>query len=383
MATQAPPKASATAQQNTETAVQAWQPQTSTLLQQYPEERFNVLVPTQGIRQVNPYLVPDIETVKLSMDESKGEIYHDSQMKQGFYAPTAKGLSRIRQVAGIDEIDSRRTDNGSDPDVVEWTVVIEMTLPSGQRVRGHGSKRIDIKAMTFASDAHRQRTRQFMLENAQTKALNRAIRSLLSLHGSMPKAEFAKPFAILRWVPNMSDPDVRRRMLDNLLPATTAVYGEAPRQVGAGDDVIEADPIADDDEPAEGQFVDIQTNGTAHVDTSTGEIVSETPAPDEPDWFGDDAEPAGPSLVDRLKAAGKANGDKGPAGNEQKIALKSLLPGSQFSADRVIAVLRQGLGFKGDTLSAITAGQAAAILAVADEIGADELRRQWLAATES
>jgi len=394
MATQAPAKTS-TAPKNTETAVATWQPHeiTGLLPQGVDEAQVNLLVPTMSIRQVNPYLVPDIEMVKLSMLDSDGDIYHSNDMKEGHYAPTARALSKIAQVAGIDVLDSRRVDNGADPDVVEWSVMIEMALPSGQRIRRTGTKRIDLHQLSQVTDregkpksaAWLNKAREHLIANAETKALNRAVRSLLSLQGAMPKVAFSKPYAILRWVPNMSDPDVRRAMLANLLPAANAAYGPAGTDmkqvggVGGGGEIIdEGEAPDDDDEVVDGEVVEVQTNGTAKVDKGTGEILSEG----EPDWFGATEGDAQPSLIDDLRAAYK-EADKAPANDEQKSALRGLLGG--VSTESLLAVMGKAFGYnapsEGPALKPITAGQAAAIIIVGEELGADELQRLWALAS--
>lgn len=394
--------ADAGAETNTETALQAWEPKAiEGLLSPHglTEDKVNLLVPTVAIRQVNPYLVPDLEMVKLSMAEDGGDIYHSNDMKANEYAPTARALSKIANVAGIDVLDSRRIDDGKDPDVVEWRVVIEMALPSGQRVRRSGTKRIDLHQLSQVTDrdgkprsqAWLNKAREHLIANAETKAFNRAVRAVLSLQGAMPKAAYSKPFAILRWVPNMNDPDVRRRMLDNLLPASTAAYGPdagagvtTVHQLDAGasgaDVDVSDEEAPDDDQPTEAEYVEVKTNGHATVDKDTGEIVAERDGDGVPDWF--DAaggEQKSPSLVDRLKAAAKAHKDSGAASAEQRDALRAVFAGFD-SPEPILAVMRAALGFKGDEIKGITAGQAAAILAVADELGADELRRQWLEA---
>ena len=382
MTTQAP---AASTSANPQTALQMWRPTVAELLPQgLTEDKVNLLVPSMAIRQVNPYLVPDLEMVQLSLEESKGDIYHSNDMKPDHWAPTARALSKIANVAGIDVLDSRRLDDGTDPDIVEWRVVIEMRLPSGELIKRSGTKRIDLHQMAEVTDrdgkprssAWLNKAREHLIANAETKAFNRAIRAVLSLQGSMPKAHFAKPFGVLRYVPNMADPDVRRQMLNNLLPATTAAYGPPDVvQIGPGSDAPEA---PDDDEPVDGDVVDVRTNGTAKVDASTGEILSETSA--EPDWFGEDGggQDAAPTLVERLRRASRANADKAPALNEQKLSLKELLAG--VSTEEVLHVMRSGLNFKGAELREITAGQAAAIIAVGAELGAEELRRQWVEA---
>jgi hypothetical protein len=76
-----------------------------------------------------------------------------------------------------------------------------------------------------------------MVANAESKALNRAIRSIASLRPSYPQRELAKPFAILRYVPDMTHPEVRERFLDMVAPASAQLYGpatETPKQVGPG-----------------------------------------------------------------------------------------------------------------------------------------------------
>jgi hypothetical protein len=227
---------------------------------------------------------------------------------------------------------------------------------------------MDLNAMSFASDSHRRKQRQFILEHAQTKALNRAIRSILSLHGSMPKAEFAKPFAILRWVPNMSDPDVRRRMLDSLLPATTAAYGPEPEQLGPGE-TIQA-PEAPDDDSVEGELVERHSNGGTHsVDAQTGEVVA-TSEPDEPDWF--DAVDDGPSLCDELRRRATTSSLAGPADATQRPALSTLL--SPLGGDAVAAVFREA--FDLTDRKSISAAQAQAVLGLAGD-EAEAFRRRW------
>lgn len=339
--------------------VQDWSPHDSEVLQAYPDDKFNVLVPTQVVRQVNPYLAPVVEVVQLSPDERRGDIYHDTQMKDGYFAPTAKGLAKIRQVAGIDELESRRTDDGSDPDVVEWTVRLEMLLPSGQRVRGFGTKRVDLKAMSFASEAHKRRTRQFMLENAQTKALNRALRSLLSLHGSMPRDQLTKPFAVLHWVPNMAHPDVRQAFLAQLAPSSARLFGSsepsAPQLTSA--EVVEAPEASEEDD-------------APPVDPETGEVAG-----DEPDWAIDSGEPTpGEQLVVVLRDRAEASSAKGGATKPQRERLQAVLRG--LGTANVMAVLGPTFGLTSP--SQITAAQADAVLDHAE--GRTDFQEIWRAA---
>lgn len=346
------PADSSTALTITQTG-EPWAPKDLEVLEAYPEAKFNVLVPTQSVRQVNPYLVPDIQTVQLRAIEGSRDVYHDSQMKGGHYAPTASALRKIADTAGINEIESKRTDDGRNPDVVEWTVVIERQLPTGQTVRGHGTKRVDLTSMSFASEAHKKRTRQFMLENAQTKALNRAIRSLLSLHGSYPLSELAKPFAVLRWVPNMAHPDVQKAFLGQLAGSTGALFGptDQPKQLATEPADVVVAPEAAEDDPAPEQ-------------TATDDAVDFGAAPataDEPAWANAAAPDGTPKIVVTLReradaAGGAAEPDTATA--EQRARLKDLF--TPIGGADMRAVLTGALSI--DNPALISEAQADAIL---------------------
>lgn len=337
-------------------------PKETALLEQFPQAKFNLLVPTVSIRQINPYLVPDIEVVKLSTDPEDGEIYHDSQMKTDHYAPTAKGLARLASVAGITQLDSRRMDDGKDPDVVEWRSEIEMTLPSGRSVRAFGSKRIDLHILTKGWSTQRvAKMQEHLVAMAETKAFNRAIRSLLSLHGSMSGAALARPFAILRWVPDMSHPDVRKVFLQQLAPASAQVFG--PSSNGAGEQhepiLIEQQAPEDDVAPDEAVTVNV---------TPDGEVIA------EPDWAASAQPSPGEQFVLVLKERAEAAPSKGTASAPQRERLRAALRG--LGQPTVMAVLTAawGLAQPGD----ISAAQADAILDHAE--GRPDFQTQWKAA---
>lgn len=362
---------------NTETALAPWVPSPVEVASLLPAgikpEGVNLLVPTMAIRQVNPYLVPDIEMVKLSIADNAGDVYSSRDMKTGHAAPTARALSKIANVAGVDTLDSRRIDDGRDPDVAEWRVVIGMRLPSGEYVRRAGTKRIDVKQLAAVPDADGKpmspsrvaRLRENLVALAETKAFNRALRSMLSLQGSMPKADLAKPFAVVRFVPNMSDPDVRRRMLDNLLPATAQAYGPPVDQMGSGattigagraPDVVEEAP---DDEPVEAEFT--------QADPDTGEVI-------EAAAWGDD-EPAEPGLEQRLRKALGARASSKPMSHEQRDELRAVF--GSTSATEVVRGLKAAFDFAGTEPREITEGMAKALLAVSAEVGTAEFLAAW------
>lgn len=339
-------------------------PKESKILEAFPEAKYNLLVPTVSIRQINPYLVPDIEVVQLSPDPQDGEIYHDSQMKEHYYAPTAKGLARLASVAGITQLDSRRMDDGKDPDIVEWRSEIEMTLPSGRSVRAFGSKRIDLHTLTKGYTPQRiAKMREHLVAMAETKAFNRAIRSLLSLHGAMPGTALARPFAILRWVPDMSHPDVRKVFLQQLAPATTQVFGPAANGAAEQPLLIEQQAPEEDEAPAEP--VNVTPDGAVIEEPDFSKPATAAAEP-----------PPGEQFVIVLRERAEASQTKGEATAEQRTQLLALLRGT--SAPTVMAVLTAAWGLK--VPGEVTAAQAEAILDHAE--GRKDFLTLWSAAAE-
>lgn len=361
--------------QSSETrAVQVLEPQEVEFnLDRFPEDRFNRLIHTQTIRMPSDLMVPVVQVVQLDVAR---DTYESPDIPKGNRAPNKVALRKLATAAGISIIDERRTDDGSDPDVCEVTCVAEMVLPTGQRIRAPGVKRVDLGRMPWASDKQRAKYASFFQEHVASRAENRAIRALLSLQASYPVAELRRPFAVVTYAPNMSHPEVRARILDAMAPTVQALYGpEQARQLTAGDGVTEVSPAPDDED--DGRYVELRTNGTATVDRTTGEVVAETPAhedEEEPDWFGEPPPVADdePSLVEELRQRAEASSMAGSANAQQRPQLSRLL--SPLGVDPVAVVLKATFGL--DDRRAITAAQAQAILGLA-AADVDAFRERW------
>src|SRR3972149_11691478 len=203
----------------TSTALTVVEPSIEFNLDAFPTDRFNRLIPTQTIKMASDLLVPVIQIVQLDLQH---DAYESPDVPKGSRATNRTGLRKLATAAGISFIDERRTDDGSNPDVCEVTTAAEMLLPTGQRIRATGMKRIDLGAQRWASDNQRAKFRSFFQEHVASRAQHRAIRALLSLRASYPIAELARPFAVVSYAPNMNHPEIRARILDNLAPAIAA-----------------------------------------------------------------------------------------------------------------------------------------------------------------
>ena len=232
---------------------------TTYALDEFPEERFNRIIPTQTIRMPSDLLVPVVQVVQLDPTDREGKSadhYKSSDVPAGHRALTARGLNKVATAAAVSFYDERRTDDGSNPDLIGVSVMASMLLPTGQRITAPGSKQVDLSAQAWASPAQRAKYKSFFYEHVSTRARNRAIRALLSLRASYRDADIAKPFAVVSFAPNMNHPAIRERYLDSIAPATNALYGPQPAaQLPAGESVAALKEIPVDDDHDQGAGV--------------------------------------------------------------------------------------------------------------------------------
>jgi len=334
-------------------------------LDAFPEAQFNRLIPTQTIRMPSDLMVPVVQVVQLDPNPNNGDVYHSNDMPAGNNAPTARGLSKLVTGAGVSFVDERRVDDGKEPDVCGVSVVAEMTLPTGQRIRAMGSRWVDMRRMAWKDGLtapQAAKYRSFLYEHTATRARNRAIRSLLSLRGSYPAAELARPFAVVSFAPNMEHPEVRARILEAMAPSVAQLYGPSTAPQLAAGHVVEApEAPEDDDATIEGQAQKVA----------------------EPSWF--DAAPASPvatvtpqapQLVAVLREKAATSGLVGPATEPQKALLQAIF--RPLGLEATATGLRMVFGLA--SLSEITSAQAQALVATAVDAEFPDLWRELVAA---
>lgn len=225
-------------------------------LDQFPEDRYNRVIPTQTIRMPSAMLVPVIQVVQLDpadRDGKSADHYKSSDVPGGHRALTARGINKLVTAGAVSFYDERRMDDGSDPDVMGVSVMASMILPTGQRITAPGSQLINIKTWfgSQTSDAEKAKFRKQFYAHTSTRARSRAARALLSLRASYPDKDIAKPFAVVSFAPNMDHPAVQERYLDSIAPRSAQLYGPEPAaQLAAGEPVTEVPEIDDDDQPA-------------------------------------------------------------------------------------------------------------------------------------
>jgi hypothetical protein len=326
-------------------------------LDDFPLDRFNRLVPTQTLQLPTDLLRPVVQVVQLNPDpKNGGDVYQSNDTPAGHAAPTKVALRKFATAAGISFIDERRVDDGRDPDVIEVTAVAEMLLPTGQRLRAVGSKRIDLNAQAWASPAQRAKYKSFFQEHVASRAENRAIRALLSLRGSYPLEVYAKPFAVVSFAPNMAHPEVRARILDAMTPAVASLYGPAAAKELTTGAPINVTPAADED--------------PAPPTRLPGEKLAGAGDPVEPHWLADAAAAGAPrkidgSLLELLRGSAESSSLIGDAKDPQLAKLREALGG--VGRGLVGSAIKAVWG--DEAVSKLSAAQAQALLNAAESRG--------------
>lgn len=334
-------------------------------LDDFPTNDFNRLLPTQTLMLPTDLLRPVVQVVKLNPDPKAGDVYTSRDTPTGHAAPTRVGLRKLATAAGISIADERRVDDGRDPDVIEVTCVAEMLMPTGQRIRATGTKRIDLNAQKWESDNHRLKFRSFFQEHVASRAQNRAIRALLSLRGSYPQEVYQKPFAVVSFAPNMAHPEVRSRMLDVMAGASQQLYGgSAPvAQIPA---TIDVSPAPDEDAAP-----------TTPTVLPGEKLAAAAVSSDDPPWVtGATDGSAGNAQVDvvdvveALREAAAGSKLKGALTDPQKAQIGPLLAPLNGSGAFGL-VVRDAFG--PDAVQTPSAAQAQAIIIVASKFESPEL----------
>ena len=214
---------------------------TRDIFQEFPNQKYNPLIPVQSFTQLSPFHKLAVNVVRLSTDPGDKDIYPE---RNGEYAITKKGLMTLMAAANIQAIaahavspsgcrrcmniakQTRIPPNCSEcpkRNDVAWEVVLSIPNLSGGHRRVMASRefickdeweKISQSAQTEKS-AKAQYRMAFNFRSAltETKALNRALREALMLRGTYPLKELEKPFAVPIVILDMENPEIRQAVL--------------------------------------------------------------------------------------------------------------------------------------------------------------------------
>lgn len=395
------------------TELARFEPAEAIRLNDFPPDRFNVLIPGDMTMQMSPFLRPVARQVKLSKRPIDGDVYPITQRKQGDdWVPTevgisAVGLAKIGSVAGTLDVPqaSGRVDNGSDPKVVTYRATMAYRLPDGEprllvrectlnldaiedeiraqkQAKADKSKGTNYEWSAAKLEAEVQKElvlkRRFKERLAETGAKNRCYRAIFAIKSKYAPDELDKPFVIAAVIPDVNQPELRERLLDRATSATAAVFGpgeqrQEPRLLGSSSPTPEQ--VAEATGAAEGGEITAEELGAVEAAVEERTVTADGEVVDEPD-FGAPAEekkaderPAdwlAISLRERAEAAAGSS-KPGSATQAQRTNLKRIF--RTVGSEGAQLVLAAAYGLK--DLTKVTEAQADAILDAAEVTGFD------------
>ena len=238
-------------------------PAALSIVQQYPPNQYNLLVPMQTVTQIAEVHRPVINAVNISPNLNDGEIYEMEKAKGAYrdnrgyehpatpakYALTKRGLTKLMRAAGIKILSSRPTvpttcqkcaevNRGIGKPVrcggcpnkdVKYEGRISVPQLTGENLTYVANKEIIVEDVVAGmTDKQRAEFIKFRAEMCESKALNRALRAAMQIKSWYAIEEFQKPFVVAYLVPNLDNPAVREKAVESMFGATEELYGSRP-----------------------------------------------------------------------------------------------------------------------------------------------------------
>ena len=243
------------------------------ITQQYPAERFNLLVPMQTVAEIADIHKPVMNAVQISTNLDDGEIYVQEKARDAWrdrpatpakYALTKKGLNKLMRAAGIKILGTRpiipstcqkcaEVNRSIGRPVncgacgnkdVKFEARISVPQLTGESIEIVAHKEIIVQDVTDGmSEAQRKEFLKFRSEMCETKAINRALRAAMHIKGTYTLQELQKPFVVAYLVPNLDNETVKAEAVRHMFTTSQELYGghtpEARRAIFVEDDVEE------------------------------------------------------------------------------------------------------------------------------------------------
>lgn len=243
------------------------------ITQQYPVEKYNLLVPMQTVAEIAEIHKPVMNAVQISTNLDDGEIYEQEKAKSAWkdrpatpakYALTKKGLNKLMRAAGIKILGTRpivpstcqkcaEVNRSIGRPVncgacgnkdVKYEARISVPQLTGENIEFVAHKEIIVQDVTDGmKDAQKREFLKFRSEMCETKAINRALRAAMHIKSTYTIEELRKPFVVAYLVPNLDNEAVREEAVRHFFTSSQELYGsrsaEQRRAVFVEDDAEE------------------------------------------------------------------------------------------------------------------------------------------------
>ncbi|NPV72124.1 MAG: hypothetical protein HPY55_16075 [Firmicutes bacterium] len=231
-------------------------------LTKYDQSKYNVLVPTAKLEQISPFHALRVEEVRINPDPAGGDIYKVGSREIGnrsedLYGLTKTAILRLANAAGIvwNWADTKVLQ--ASRDYVLYQAVGAVRKPSGEWIPVKATKEIDLAVVEeelrdqFEKKAAKEKKdkawvelqvranliqwRKNKLMRAETGAMLRVVRALLSLKHQYTIEELKKPFIVPRvdFSPDYRDPEVRKMVLEAGVKAASELFSQMTPQRAA------------------------------------------------------------------------------------------------------------------------------------------------------
>lgn len=220
-------------------------------LLRWQERHFHVLTPFSQMSGIAPQHGLISTVVELNADPQGGDVYDGLPfLGRDEVAPAKPGLRKFEEALGISHrleyisvgkipfywhVKAVGSYRGLDGSIQTREASQEWDLRDGSpRLKGWKPNQID-------------EGRKYGLRNCETRAINAMIRECgCGILQKYKRADLAKAFVAVRvmFIPDMSDPEVRRIVTQAAVGGTATLYPSASPQLGQGIDVEERDPEA-------------------------------------------------------------------------------------------------------------------------------------------
>lgn len=225
------------------------------ITQQYPIEKFNLLVPMQTVAEIAEIHKPVMNVVQISTNLADGEIYEQEKAKSAWkdrpaqpakYALTKKGLNKLMRAAGIKILGTRpivpstcqkcaEVNRSIGRPVncgacgnkdVKYEARISVPQLTGENIEFVAHKEIIVTDFVEGmTENQRKEFLKFRAEMCETKAINRALRAAMHIKGTYTLEELKKPFVVAYLVPNLDNEAVREEAVKHFFTSAQELYG--------------------------------------------------------------------------------------------------------------------------------------------------------------
>jgi len=228
------------------------------------QDGWNIITPAITTEGLTPLHSVTVEHIELSPNPKDGDVYSHDKDKMII---NKHGLQKLSNLAGIEMIDTMRTDNGSDRQYIsfkaggfirkadasvvmcvktyamDFEVIEEKVLELYQEKMKKWCKD---KAKTawpnnltenqrqeyinFNARKEVRRRREYKVQLCESGAQARVMRDLLGLKAFYSPAELQKPFVVVRITlkPDYEDPAIKMMLTQAAISASGQVFGHAP-----------------------------------------------------------------------------------------------------------------------------------------------------------